>query len=319
MIAKDVHGHPLTGANPRSRRPTQQALRELRCFVGDPVASVDRALAHEPGLHRWRTCCAPTCTCSAPSRPASRSRAPRSRPPSALPANAREPGHREARARAGRRAAGTTPAARSRTWRSTHPRDLLALQVGHQIDFFTGRRRMLRDRIARALPALGRAHARLSTRCSACTHSGSRSAATTRNAEARGRRAVELEPRDGWAWHAVAHVLEMQDRRAEGIAWLRSDTRRLVARRASSACTTGGTWRSSTSTAATSRRRSRCSTGRSTARARRSILDLLDASSLLWRLHLLGVDVGARWQTRGRRMGAARRRRRTTRSTTCTR
>ncbi|MFO1265635.1 MAG: hypothetical protein U1F67_01760 [Rubrivivax sp.] len=39
-------------------------------------------------------------------------------------------------------------------------------------------------------------------------------------AERGGQRAIELEPRDTWAWHAVAHVHEMRNAPEDGIAWL---------------------------------------------------------------------------------------------------
>ena len=39
-----------------------------------------------------------------------------------------------------------------------------------------------------------------------------------RRAEDTGRHALELTPRDPWAIHAVAHVMEMQGRLADGIA-----------------------------------------------------------------------------------------------------
>ena len=103
-----------------------------------------------------------------------------------------------------------------------HPRDLLALQVGHQLDFFTGHSRMLRDRIARALPAwpmdLPGRHALLGMLAFGLEEMGDYGAA-----EAMGRQAIELERRDAWAQHAVAHVLEMQGRTNDGIAWMRAD------------------------------------------------------------------------------------------------
>ena len=103
-----------------------------------------------------------------------------------------------------------------------HPRDLLALQVGHQLDFFTGNARLLRDRIARALADwsgdMPGYHALLGMHAFGLEEMGD-----YHQAETAGRRAVEVEPRDGWAQHAVAHVLEMQGRTGEGIAWMRRD------------------------------------------------------------------------------------------------
>ena len=143
-----------------------------------------------------------------------------------------------------------------------YPRDALALQAGHQIDFFIGDSRMLRDRIARALPHWSRAmpgyHAVLGMHAFGLEESGDYA-----RAESAGPPGGGAEPRDGWAQHAVAHVLEMQGRRRDGIAWMRPNAARLDARAASSPCTTGGTWRCSTWSATTSTRCWRCSTSRS--------------------------------------------------------
>ena len=104
-----------------------------------------------------------------------------------------------------------------------YPRDLLALQVGHQLDFFRGDARMLRDRIARALPAWSPEvpgyHAVLGMHAFGLEEAGQYA-----EAELSGRKAVELEPRDAWAQHAVAHVMEMQGRQREGIEWMRDNT-----------------------------------------------------------------------------------------------
>jgi hypothetical protein len=103
-----------------------------------------------------------------------------------------------------------------------HPTDALAVQTGHQIDFFTGNARMLRDRVARVLPAWSGGmpgyHAMLSMHAFGLEETGDYA-----RAEATGRRAVEIQPRDGWGQHAVAHVMEMQNRTADGIAWMRAN------------------------------------------------------------------------------------------------
>ena len=102
---------------------------------------------------------------------------------------------------------------------AAHPTDALAFRLAHYKYFWTGQaREMLAsvERIvpkwSRELPAYGTV---LGCRCFALEECGDYAAA-----EPAGRDAVDLEPADLWAAHAVAHVMEMQGRQRDGIAWL---------------------------------------------------------------------------------------------------
>ena len=52
-LASDQLGLGLTGADAISAAHYGRALHELQCFVGDPVASVDAAIAAAP-TSSWR-------------------------------------------------------------------------------------------------------------------------------------------------------------------------------------------------------------------------------------------------------------------------
>jgi hypothetical protein len=102
-----------------------------------------------------------------------------------------------------------------------NPRDILALQVAHLMDFYRGDALNLRNRVARVLPHWSPAvagHAYVlgmhAFGLEECNQYG--------EAEAAGRRALELAGDDSWAIHAVTHVMEMQGRVEEGVAWLES-------------------------------------------------------------------------------------------------
>lgn len=100
-----------------------------------------------------------------------------------------------------------------------HPHDVLALRLAHFTAFWLGRPQDMLASVERVLPAwtpeMPHYAALLGCRSFANEECGNYQAA-----EPDGRRAIELDPGDLWAAHAVAHVLEMQGRRQEGIAWL---------------------------------------------------------------------------------------------------
>jgi tetratricopeptide (TPR) repeat protein len=292
LAMNDNLGLALTGANDASLGAYQQAQDQLKCLVGDPVAAIDQAIAASPemvmawALKAWLyllgtepagPAVALEC-CEAAAR---------------LPMNERERRHIEA-ARQLANGHWHRAGLALEDLAIDEPRDLLALQSGHQIDFFTGDSRMLRDRIARALPAWQRGmygfHAVEGMYAFGLEETGDYSAA-----EKHGRAAVELEPRDCWAWHAVAHVHEMRNQPASGVEWLEPNSALWAE---GSFFAVHNWWHLALfhlelgEVEEVLRLYDRAIGGPGSS----VVLDMLDASSMLWRLQLRGLDVGERWQ-----------------------
>ena len=51
---KDFAGYEITGANAASLSLLEHAFHELRCYIGDPVATVERTLEAAPERHGAR-------------------------------------------------------------------------------------------------------------------------------------------------------------------------------------------------------------------------------------------------------------------------
>ncbi len=292
MLQQDASGLPLSGASPRAAELYREAARQFHALHGTPYALVSQAIADSPDFvmaHALKanmlvggTNPALTAMGVAAIRTAE-----------ALPATSREQGHVAALAR---QAEGELRAA-GRILEDVaidHPRDVLALQAGQNIDFLLGDARMLRDRIARALPAwtadMPHYHAVLGLHAFGLEESGHYA-----RAERAGREAIGLEPTNAWAHHAVAHVMEMQDRRADGVAWM---TRESTGWREDSLLGVHNWWHLSL-----------FHLGLGDLDAALAIydgplveagpdlaFDLVDAAALLWRLQLRGMDLGDRFE-----------------------
>jgi tetratricopeptide (TPR) repeat protein len=95
------------------------------------------------------------------------------------------------------------------------PRDLLAVRLAHANYFWLGRQAEMRASLERVAPHWANDPGFMACYAFALEETGDYDAA-----ERMGRRAVELDPTEVWGAHAVAHVLEMQGRAAEGLVWL---------------------------------------------------------------------------------------------------
>ena len=216
----DIRGNPLSTSSPAAIAALDRATAELNAFHGDPVGLLVAALREHRDFVMGHAFLA---TVFATSMDAAfdgyMDRALTAAEGLAAAANDRERAY----------------IAAARLWRSrdfeaateawgaiavAYPRDILAVQMAQQGDFFLGRTLMLRDRIARVLPhwditVPGQSYL-LGMYAFGLEETGDYA-----RAEEHGREAVARDPQDAWGAHAVAHVMEMQGRADEGAAWLR--------------------------------------------------------------------------------------------------
>ena len=290
---QDIRGNVVSTISPSAVAALDSATAQLNAFHGDPVGTVVAALKAQPDFAMGHAFLA-TVFATAMDRAVDgyMDRALAAFEPLAVKANDRERAYIDA---ARRWRAGDFEGA-TEVWGAiaiAHPRDILAIQMAQQGDFFLGRTLMLRDRIARVL-----AHWDITVPGQSYLLGmyafGLEETGEYARAEENGREAVARDPQDGWGAHAVAHVLEMQGRADENVAWLDA-TQQGWDENGLLAC--HNWWH--LALAEIERERFDAVLDIYDRRIKtlglQEALQLCDASAVLWRLDALGHDVGDRW------------------------
>jgi hypothetical protein len=288
----DLRGCPVSTPSIKAIEHAETAQWRLLSYFGDPIQALDAAIAEDPAWslprlmkanalltmaeHGWSEM-AKECVAEA--------LAPTMR------YNERERAHLEA----------TRLCLRSQwsqacdAWEKIlveHPQDLVALLAAHLFDFYRGDSRNLQRRVTRVLPRWSPS-APLYSFVLGMHAFGLEENNHYRLAQETGEAALALDRRDPWAVHAVAHVHEMQGRFDAGSAWLQD---RADDWSPDNAFAFHNWWhlalfhleRGDTA-AAVSLLDERIAPGAELAVQR------VDVTALMWRLRLMGVDLGARW------------------------
>lgn len=289
---RDRRGVPVSCSHRPALELYEKALLQYQSYVGDPLATIDEALREAPDFVLGHLFRATVLMTLAEQRFVGDARASVAAAEALLPA-------------AHPREVGLAAAARHLVegeWDGAvmafdhvlveHPRDAFAIQSAHLLDFYRGDAQNLRTRVSRVLPHWSPSVPGYSYILGMHAF-GLEECHQYPEAEETGRRALALEPKDGWAVHAVTHVMEMQGRIDEGIEWLESRER---------------DWAPDNSFAFHNywhlalyyldRQRYADVLALYDTRVQPEpaefTLQLLDATALLWRLHLEGVDLGRR-------------------------
>ena len=182
------------------------------------------------------------------------------------------------------------------------PTDALALWTAQLMDYYLGNAGAMRERSGRVLARwsadMPGYHAVLSMNAFALQECGDYGAA-----EEAALRALELEPRDLRAQHTLLHVYEMVGQPEEGLRW--------AGRHALQWCGDAAVahhlwWHAALFMTAVERPHEALAIY-DLQLQQDTLAGLIDASALLWRLHLERIDVGARFAHARRPLGGARR------------
>lgn len=292
IVITDKQGNVLSGSTIAAAEIYGEAVEAFNIYRGDPVGMLDRAIeaapefamAHVLKAHLFGLATEPDATKEAKAIVAN---------VKTLPLSDREASHVAALdlLLAGQ---WTEAAEALDRHNAIYPHDIVALQSGHLMDFYRASARNLRDRIARVLPKWSADMPGYSILLGMQSF-GLEESGDYGRAEEAGRRAVDLQPLDCWAHHAVAHVMEMQGRAEDGIGWM-------IAREPhwsgdDNFFKVHNWWHRSLYHLDLGQVDEVFALYDGPIRQDRSTvaLDMIDASALLWRLHVSGHDVGDRW------------------------
>jgi len=294
----DVRDVPLGTQSATAATLYERSLHHLVAFYGDPFATIDAMIEADPGWGLAQVVKADLIlTMTEPALV----------PQARAALEAAEPLMRDAGERE-RDHLGAAQLALEGRWRAAcdawdrilrrHPRDMLALISAHLFDFYRGDARSLRARVARVLPEWDEADA-LYPYVLGMHAFGLEECNLYPQAEEAGRASLALEPLGPWAIHAVAHVMEMQGRYIEGADWL-GERRHDWAE--DNGLAVHNWWHAALFDLESLDTDAALALYDAQIGGSVSVVNLqwLDCAALLWRVGLLGVDVGVRWQALAR-------------------
>jgi hypothetical protein len=294
----ELRNLPLGTSSAAALAQHERALWHLVSFYGDPLAACDAVIAADPGWGLARVMKAVfILTLTEPNMLAQARQLLDEAEPLMAGAHPHERAHLGA-ARAALAGCWREACARWDNLLQDQPCDLLALNSAHLFDFYRGDARSLRSRVARVLPEWPRDDP-LRPYVLGMHAFGLEECNLYPQAEQAGREALASNARGPWAIHAVAHVMEMQGRHREGTAWL---SERQPDWADDNGLSVHLWWHLALFQLEVLDTVSALALFDNHIAGSASVVNLqwLDCAALLWRLQLLGVDVGARWQALAR-------------------